>query len=68
MPCPLERVLDGESDLGSLGMLREPEVLSDRHDAAARVADERELAVVVDAAEALAAAAASTRLGEKNRK
>jgi hypothetical protein len=48
----LQRVLDGEGDLRALGLLRQTEVVSDRHDPAAGLADEGELVVVVHAAEA----------------
>ena len=51
MPCPWSGVLDDEGDLGAVGMFRKPEVVRDRDEPAAGVSDERELVVVVDAAE-----------------
>ena len=52
-PLSLQRVLDRERHRGPVGMIGEAEVLRDRDDAPRRVADQRELVVVVDAAESI---------------
>ncbi len=51
-PLTLQGILDGEGDLGAVRVVRQPKVVRDRHEPPADLPDQRELVVVVHAAEA----------------